>query len=92
MPSQRLQLFLTPQPALSALILCSASRPEPSLSPDSAADMPGFSHNPEEFRRIRVIQTTEAQQVTADARTVQAALVGLVLAVNTGQGTYYLHR
>lgn len=34
-----------------------------------------------EFRRIRVIQTTEAQQVTADARTVQAALVGLVLAV-----------
>lgn len=34
-----------------------------------------------EFREIRVIQTTEAERVTADDRTVQAAFVGLVLAV-----------
>lgn len=34
-----------------------------------------------EFTKIEVIQTTEAQLVTADDRTVQAALVGLVMAV-----------
>ena len=34
-----------------------------------------------EFKQIEVIQTTEAALVTADARTVQAALVGIVTAV-----------
>ena len=34
-----------------------------------------------EFTRIKVIQTTEAELVVADARTVQAVLVGLVMAV-----------
>ena len=34
-----------------------------------------------EFKRIEVIQTTEAALVAADARTVQAVLVGIVTAV-----------